>query len=59
MMNNTMNYFLKLLLQMTRRLLESGVLLLGASITLLVLVVLLPVAALIYSLSTTHTQNKT
>jgi uncharacterized BrkB/YihY/UPF0761 family membrane protein len=54
-----MNFFRKHLLQMTRRLLESGVLLLGASITLLVLVVLLPVAGLISLLSTTRIRNKT
>jgi uncharacterized BrkB/YihY/UPF0761 family membrane protein len=54
-----MHYFLKHLLQMTKRLLENGVLLLGASITLLVLAVLLPVAGLISLLSTTRTQNKT
>jgi uncharacterized BrkB/YihY/UPF0761 family membrane protein len=54
-----MSFFLRPLLQMTKRLLESGVLLLGASITLLVLVVLLPVAGLTSLLSTTRTRNKT
>jgi len=54
-----MSYILKLLLQTIKRLLESGVLVLVASIMLLAWVVLWLGVVLIYSLSTTLTQNKT
>ena len=54
-----MKFFLTRLLQMTKKLRGSGLLLLGGSITLLVWVVLLPVAALIYLLLTILIRNKT
>jgi hypothetical protein len=59
MMSNTMSYFLKHLWQTTRRLLESGVLLLAVSIMRLALVVLLPVGVLISLLLTIRIRNKT